>query len=51
MARERFYLFDATLRARSRTGAEGWGFASRIECRARTRKNCRRASPEDDANG
>jgi hypothetical protein len=38
MARERLFLFDTTLRARSRAGAMRPGFARNGERRARTRQ-------------
>jgi hypothetical protein len=50
MTRERLYLFDTTLRARSRAGAVQRGLASRPGRRARTNEKCRRAGREDAIN-
>lgn len=51
MTKERLHLFDTTLRARSRAGAVGLGFATHSERRARTNKKNRRACAEDNVHG
>jgi hypothetical protein len=47
--RERLYLFDTTLRARSR--AVGAGFATCSERRARANRKSRRACAKDNVHG